>query len=127
MMYSDYQPPGRDITGYCLCDRCESCQNITSLSNTITELVTFETQGLTLICGGILEPQDQETQDKRNWRLPSWIYSIEQENIIMSRSYIHNIHIPALGLAHNGLYHCGQKTLDLSVLGKTVVLSFCKL
>ena len=73
----------------------------------------------------MLEPQ--ETQDKRNWWLPSWIDSVEEENIIMPRSYIHNIHIPAIGLAHNGLYHCGQKTLDLSVLGKTVFLSFCKL
>ena len=123
MMYSDYQPPGRDITGYCLCDRCESCQNITSLNSSRTELFTFETQRLTLFCGGILEP-NATSQDRRHWRLPSWISSIEEENIIMPRSYIHNIRISELGLTHNGLYHCGNKILDLSVNGKIVALSF---
>ena len=130
-MYSDYQPPGLDITGYCLCDRCEACQNITSLNNTRTELITFETQRLNLFCGGILEPE-AISHARENWRLPSWI-SIEEENNIMSRSYINNIRIPELGLTHNGLYHCGNKILDLSVHGwcktwpcQVVIMSVCR-
>lgn len=113
---SDYQPPGLDITGYCLCDRCEACQNITSLNNPRTELITFETQRLNLFCGGILEPE-ANSHDRRHWRLPSGISSIEEENIIMSRSFIHNIRIPDLGLTHNGEYHCGDMIVDLSVHG----------
>ena len=89
---------------------------MTSLNNTRTELVTFETQRLHLFCGGILEPE-ANSHDRRHWRLPSGISSIEEENIIMSRSYIHNIRIPELGVADGGLYHCGDMTVDLRVHG----------
>ena len=42
---------------------------------------------------------------------------IEEERIIMPRSYLHYITFSELSLAHSGRYHCGEKTLDLTVQG----------
>ena len=53
---------------------------------------------------------------------------MKEERLFMPRSYLHRITFSELSLAHSGLYHCGENTLDLIVQGiyyyKTICLFF---
>ena len=79
---------------------------------------SYETQHLTLFCG------NSETWIRKNDRL-KWeltrtgVEGINKSVIInTSRSYEERLDFKTLRLEHGGVYHCGDRTIDLKVRGK---------
>lgn len=78
------------------------------------KLKSYETQHLTLNCGGINKAKGAA---RDRWRVTS--EASNEVNITlnqMPRSYIHVVEIPHLKLEDRGLYQCGEKQIQLEVL-----------
>ena len=116
---SDYFPPERLLTGYCVCSSCNSCNNITSMTM-VKELHAYETDKLTLYCGEAGHYTEKE--DPVKWIVPDGVVGFQQEIEDSSRSYLDRVVFSSLVVEDSGAYEWGGRQLHLHVEGKALCL-----